>query len=91
MCRTVLTGCLWSQHHPHKQSKCRNNLPCKTTIYHIFDRLLVNTAHFVNLEAVIREVDATTAMIVSSRSGGSRELLLANDADGEQHFSVCER
>ena len=43
--------------------------------------------HFVNLEAVIREVDSTTAMIVASRA--SRVLLLAGGAG--EHFSVCER
>lgn len=45
--------------------------------------------HFVNLEAVIREIDATTAMIVASRSNTSRRLLLSGDTD--DHFSVCER
>lgn len=45
--------------------------------------------HFVNLEAVIREVDATTAMIVASRTNSRRRLLLS-EGHGV-HFSVCER
>ena len=45
--------------------------------------------HFVNLEAVIREIDATTAMIVASRTNSQRRLLLCGGTD--EHFSVCER
>ena len=43
--------------------------------------------HFVNLEAVIREIDVTTSMIVAQRNGTTRQLML-NEVDGP-HCSVC--
>ena len=42
--------------------------------------------HFVNLDAVIREIDATTAMMVS-HVGGGRQLLLSGSMT--DHLSVC--